>query len=138
MRSSISRSALDQCKGCSFACIAIAAGRHADLAHNRSSRNAVVGAAQRSIPTIAQLVEHLTVEFADIRWSLVRFRVAGFNCLAAICVTSILPTWLFAVCSWCCAATCSFMWKHSSARPRKAEVEEALSRCQESPVGPLS
>ena len=27
---------------------------------------------------IAQLVEHLTVELAEIRWSLVRFRVAGF------------------------------------------------------------
>ena len=27
---------------------------------------------------IAQLVEHLTVEFAEIRWSLARFRVAGF------------------------------------------------------------
>ena len=31
-----------------------------------------------SIPAIAQLVEHLTVDSADIRWSLVRFRVAGF------------------------------------------------------------
>ena len=30
------------------------------------------------IPAIAQLVEHLTVDAADIRWSLVRFRVAGF------------------------------------------------------------
>ena len=29
-------------------------------------------------PAIAQLVEHLTVDPADIRWSLVRFRVAGF------------------------------------------------------------
>ena len=29
-------------------------------------------------PAIAQLVEHLTVELAEIRWSLVRFRVAGF------------------------------------------------------------
>ena len=29
-------------------------------------------------PAIAQLVEHLTVDSADIRWSLVRFRVAGF------------------------------------------------------------
>ena len=29
-------------------------------------------------PAIAQLVEHLTVEIAGIRWSLVRFRVAGF------------------------------------------------------------
>ena len=28
-------------------------------------------------PAIAQLAEHLTVNFADIRWSLVRFRVAG-------------------------------------------------------------
>ena len=28
-------------------------------------------------PAIAQLVEHLTVDYADIRWSLVRFRVAG-------------------------------------------------------------
>ena len=28
-------------------------------------------------PAIAQLVEHLTVEFAEVRWSLVRFRVAG-------------------------------------------------------------
>ena len=27
---------------------------------------------------IAQLVERLTVELAEIRWSLVRFRVAGF------------------------------------------------------------
>ena len=26
---------------------------------------------------IAQLVEHLTIELAEIRWSLVRFRVAG-------------------------------------------------------------
>ena len=31
-----------------------------------------------TIPAIAQLVEHLTVDSADIRWSLVRFRVAGF------------------------------------------------------------
>ena len=31
-----------------------------------------------SSPAIAQLVEHLTVDPADIRWSLVRFRVAGF------------------------------------------------------------
>ena len=30
-------------------------------------------------PAIAQLVEHLTVEIADIRWSLARFRVAGFS-----------------------------------------------------------
>ena len=29
-------------------------------------------------PAIAQLVEHLTVALAEIRWSLVRFRVAGF------------------------------------------------------------
>ena len=29
-------------------------------------------------PAIAQLAEHLTVECAAIRWSLVRFRVAGF------------------------------------------------------------
>ena len=29
-------------------------------------------------PAIAQLVEHLTVELAEIRWSLVRLRVAGF------------------------------------------------------------
>ena len=29
------------------------------------------------IPAIAQLVEHLTVDPAAIRWSLVRFRVAG-------------------------------------------------------------
>ena len=29
-------------------------------------------------PAIAQLVEHLTVELAEIRWSLVQFRVAGF------------------------------------------------------------
>ena len=29
-------------------------------------------------PAIAQLVEHLTVELAEIKWSLVRFRVAGF------------------------------------------------------------
>ena len=29
-------------------------------------------------PAIAQLVEHLTVELAESRWSLVRFRVAGF------------------------------------------------------------
>ena len=28
-------------------------------------------------PAIAQLVEHLTVELAEIRWSLVRFQVAG-------------------------------------------------------------
>ena len=27
---------------------------------------------------IAQLAEHLTVELAEIRWSLVLFRVAGF------------------------------------------------------------
>jgi hypothetical protein len=32
-----------------------------------------------STPAIAQLVEHLTVDSADIRWSLVRFRVAGFS-----------------------------------------------------------
>ena len=31
------------------------------------------------LPAIAQLVEHLTVDAADIRWSLVRFRVAGFG-----------------------------------------------------------
>ena len=31
----------------------------------------------RNKPAIAQLVEHLTVELAAIRWSLVRFRVAG-------------------------------------------------------------
>ena len=30
-----------------------------------------------AIPAIAQLVEHLTVDPAAIRWSLVRFRVAG-------------------------------------------------------------
>ena len=29
------------------------------------------------MPAIAQLVEHLTVDFAGIRGSLVRFRVAG-------------------------------------------------------------
>ena len=29
-------------------------------------------------PAIAQSVEHLTVELAEIRWSLVRFRVAGW------------------------------------------------------------
>ena len=29
-------------------------------------------------PDIAQLVERSTVEFADIEWSLVRFRVSGF------------------------------------------------------------
>ena len=29
-------------------------------------------------PAIAQLVEHLTVELAEIRWSLARCRVAGF------------------------------------------------------------
>ena len=34
------------------------------------------------LPAIAQLVEHLTVDAADIRWSLVRFRVAGFCCIA--------------------------------------------------------
>ena len=28
-------------------------------------------------PAIAQLVEHLTVDLAEIRWSLVRFREAG-------------------------------------------------------------
>ena len=32
---------------------------------------------QETKPAIAQLVEHLTVEIADIRWSLARFRVAG-------------------------------------------------------------
>ena len=32
------------------------------------------------IPAIAQLVEHLTVDFAGIRGSLVRFRVAGLLC----------------------------------------------------------
>ena len=32
------------------------------------------------IPAIAQLVEHLTVDSAEIRWSLARFRVAGFFC----------------------------------------------------------
>ena len=31
-------------------------------------------------PAIAQLVEHLTVDLAEIRWFLVRFRVAGFAC----------------------------------------------------------
>ena len=31
-------------------------------------------------PAIAQLVEHLTVELAEIRWSLVRFWVAGLAC----------------------------------------------------------
>ena len=35
----------------------------------------------RAIPAIAQLVEHLTVDSAGIRWSLVRFRVAGFSCI---------------------------------------------------------
>ena len=34
---------------------------------------------QQLKPTIAQLVEHLTVEIAGIRWSLARFRVAGFS-----------------------------------------------------------
>ena len=33
---------------------------------------------ESTTPAIAQLVEHLTVDAADIRWSLVRFRVAGF------------------------------------------------------------
>ena len=33
-------------------------------------------------PAIAQLAEHLTVDLADIRWSLVRFRVAGFASLS--------------------------------------------------------
>ena len=31
-------------------------------------------------PAKIHLVEHLAVEFAEIRWSLVRFRVAGFAC----------------------------------------------------------
>ena len=35
----------------------------------------------RATPAIAQLVEHLTVDSAEIRWSLVRFRVAGFSCI---------------------------------------------------------
>ena len=33
-----------------------------------------------AIPAIAQLVEHLTVDCAEIRWSLARFRVAGLLC----------------------------------------------------------
>ena len=33
---------------------------------------------KHTTPAIAQLAEHLTVEHAAIRWSLVRFRVAGF------------------------------------------------------------
>ena len=32
---------------------------------------------QLSVPNIAQLVERSTVDFADIEWSLVRFRVFG-------------------------------------------------------------
>ena len=35
-------------------------------------------ACSKYTPAIAQLVEHLTVDSAEIRWSLVRFRVAGF------------------------------------------------------------
>ena len=34
----------------------------------------------QAIPAIAQLVEHLTVDCAEIRWSLARFRVAGLLC----------------------------------------------------------
>ena len=33
-----------------------------------------------AIPAIAQLVEHLTVDCAEIRWSLAQFRVAGLPC----------------------------------------------------------
>ena len=33
-----------------------------------------------AIPAIAQLVEHLTVDCAEIRWSLARFWVAGLPC----------------------------------------------------------
>ena len=40
-------------------------------------------------PAIAQLVEHLTVDSADIRWSLVRFRVAGFIAPLLIVLTSV-------------------------------------------------
>ena len=34
----------------------------------------------QAIPAIAQLVEHLTVDCAEIRWSLARFRAAGLLC----------------------------------------------------------
>ena len=34
----------------------------------------------QAIPAVAQLVEHLTVDCAEIRWSLARFRVAGLLC----------------------------------------------------------
>ena len=34
----------------------------------------------QAIPAIAQLVEHLTVDCAEIRWSLAQFRVAGLLC----------------------------------------------------------
>ena len=40
------------------------------------------------IPAIAQLVQHLTVDFAEIRWSLARFRVAG---LLATGLGTVLP-----------------------------------------------
>ena len=37
-----------------------------------------------AIPAIAQLVEHLTVDYAEIRWSLARFRVAGLFCHSSL------------------------------------------------------
>ena len=43
-------------------------------------------------PAIAQLVEHLTVDPAAIRWSLVRFRVAGF-------LVPILTPWRHQACN---------------------------------------
>ena len=49
-------------------------------------------------PAIAQLVEHLTVDAADIRWSLVRFRVAGFGCQ------------VFQLTSGSCCIACAYFW----------------------------
>ena len=50
---------------------AVPATPRPDRRHNASKRSPTT-------PAIAQLAEHLTVEHAAIRWSLVRFRVAGF------------------------------------------------------------
>ena len=50
------------------------------------------------LPAIAQLVEHLTVDAADIRWSLVRFRVAGFGCQ------------VFQLRSGSCCTACAYFW----------------------------
>ena len=57
--------------------------------------------ALKTNPAIAQLAEHLTVDSAVIKWSLVRFRVAGL--LAAAASTTLayaaaaLAAWVLAV-----------------------------------------